>query len=135
VTTALEWSYAAGETDVRAETLEKAAQLLVLRRDTLQIIDGAGPNVLVLERDGAEPASANGTERETVQESEQQNTTETVETAKEQVQTVKSPTQNADPGDFKTLVFSRKNGLGRGWRINDERQEQSPHETFLPLLS
>jgi DNA transposition AAA+ family ATPase len=40
VTTALEWTYQAGETDVRAETLESAAQLLVLRRDTLQIIDG-----------------------------------------------------------------------------------------------
>jgi len=39
VTTVLEWSYQAGETDVRAETLEKAAELLVLRRDTLRIID------------------------------------------------------------------------------------------------
>jgi AAA domain len=45
VTTALEWSYQAGETDVRAETLEKAASLLVLRRDTLRIIDGAGPSI------------------------------------------------------------------------------------------
>jgi hypothetical protein len=45
VTTALEWSYQAGEIDVQAETLEKAAQLLVLRRDTLRIIDGAGPSV------------------------------------------------------------------------------------------
>ncbi len=45
VTTALEWSQAAGETDVRAETLEKAAELLILRRDTLRIIDGAGPSV------------------------------------------------------------------------------------------
>src|SRR6266702_3535178 len=76
-----------GGTDVRAETLEKAASLLVLRRDTLQIIDGAGPRVEVPQPDGAEPASANGTEREMVQESGQQNTTKTVETAKEQVQT------------------------------------------------
>jgi hypothetical protein len=30
VTTALEWTYQAGETDVRAETLEAAASLLVL---------------------------------------------------------------------------------------------------------
>src|SRR6266487_4279601 len=44
VTTALEWSYEAKATDVRAETLEKAAQLLVLRRDTFRIIDGAGRN-------------------------------------------------------------------------------------------
>jgi AAA domain len=93
VTTALEWTYVAGETDVKAETLKKAAELLVLRRDTLQIIDGAGPDALVSLPDGAEPASANGTvrERETVQESEQQNTTKTVETAKEQAQTSTSP--------------------------------------------
>ena len=45
VTTALEWSYAAGETDVRAEMLEQAAALLVLRRNTLRIIDGAGPSI------------------------------------------------------------------------------------------
>jgi hypothetical protein len=45
VTTALEWTYSAGETDVRAETLEFAAELLVLRHDTLRIIDGAGPAV------------------------------------------------------------------------------------------
>ena len=93
VTTALEWTYQARESDVRAETLKKAAELLVLRRDTLRIIDGAGPNALVSERDGAEPASANGKEpqRETVQESEQQHTTKTVETAQEQVQTSTSP--------------------------------------------
>jgi hypothetical protein len=45
VTTALEWSYEASETNVRAEALEKAAELLVLRRDTLWIIDGAGPSL------------------------------------------------------------------------------------------
>lgn len=45
VTTALEWTYSAGETDVRAETLELAASLLVLRRDTLWLIDGAGPSI------------------------------------------------------------------------------------------
>jgi hypothetical protein len=45
VTTALEWSYEAGETDVKAETLQAAAELLVLRRDTLRIIDGAGPSI------------------------------------------------------------------------------------------
>lgn len=45
VTTALEWSYQAGEPEVRAQTLEKAASLLVLRRDTLRIIDGTGPSV------------------------------------------------------------------------------------------
>ena len=38
VTIALEWSYAAGETAVRAERLKSAAELLVLRHDTLRII-------------------------------------------------------------------------------------------------
>jgi hypothetical protein len=42
VTTALEWSYLAGETEVRAERLKSAAELLVLRHDTLKLIDGAG---------------------------------------------------------------------------------------------
>src|SRR5205807_9790535 len=42
VTIALEWSYAAGETAVRAERLKSAAELLVLRHDTLRLFDGAG---------------------------------------------------------------------------------------------
>jgi hypothetical protein len=81
VTTALEWTYEAGETAVQTGTLEKAAQLLVLRRDTLQIIDGAGPRVDVSRPDGAEPGSAHGTEphQETVRANGQQNTTQTVE--------------------------------------------------------
>jgi DNA transposition AAA+ family ATPase len=90
VTTALEWTYEAGETDVQTGTLEKAAQLLVLRRDTLQIIDGAGPSVEVSRPDRAEPGSAHGTEQqqETVRANGQQNTAKTVEA---QVQTSKSP--------------------------------------------
>ena len=93
VTTALEWSYVAGETDVKGETLKKAAELLVLRRDTLWIIDGDGSDALIEGRDGAKPTSANGKEpeRQTVQAAAQQNTTETVETAKEQAQTSTSP--------------------------------------------
>jgi hypothetical protein len=87
VTTALEWSYEARETEVIPSRLKSAAELLVLRHDTLQIIDGAGPVVEVLEGDGAEPASISGIERKTIQESEQQNTTKKVDTAKEQVQT------------------------------------------------
>lgn len=50
VTTALEWTYQKGESDVQAETLERAASLLVLRKDTLRIIDGAGPSVEVQAR-------------------------------------------------------------------------------------
>jgi len=51
VKTALEWSYEAKSTDVLIEMLEKAATLLVLRRNTLWIIDGVGPSVK------ADPAS------------------------------------------------------------------------------
>jgi AAA domain-containing protein len=64
VTTALEWTYQAGETDVRAETLEKAASLLVLRRDTLRIIDGAGPSVEASPAASTGQAQASGTEAE-----------------------------------------------------------------------
>ncbi len=42
VATTLEWSYATGEADVRAETLEAAAEVLTLRRDAIRVIDGAG---------------------------------------------------------------------------------------------
>jgi hypothetical protein len=93
VTTALEWTYQAGETDVRAETLEKAASLLVLRRDTLRIIDGAGPSIEVppLESTGQEQASGTQSEQEAVQAGRQQNTTETGGTVEAQMQPVKTP--------------------------------------------
>jgi len=45
VTTALDWTYEAGETNVRAERLKSAAELLVLRHDTLKLIDGDGSEV------------------------------------------------------------------------------------------
>ncbi len=60
VTTALEWSYQAGETDVKAERLQSAASLLVLRRDTLRMIDGAGPNVEVPPSESATQERVNG---------------------------------------------------------------------------
>ncbi len=62
VTTALEWSYLAGETEVRAERLKSAAELLVLRHDTLKLIDGAGPDARPQDQNKAEPASVNGKE-------------------------------------------------------------------------
>ena len=62
VSTALEWSYAAGETGVRAETLEKAAELLTLGRDIIRLIDGVGPTVEIPRSDT--------TEQERVQEAE-----------------------------------------------------------------
>jgi hypothetical protein len=65
VTTALEWTYSAGETDVRAETLEAAASLLVLRRDTFRLIDGAGPDIETpqAKSNGLEEASETGAEQ------------------------------------------------------------------------
>jgi hypothetical protein len=94
VTIALEWSYAAGETAVRAERLTSAAELLVLRQDTLRIIDGDGPDALVADGDGATSTRAHGQEpqRETVQASEPQHTAKTVATVEEQVHTSPSPT-------------------------------------------
>jgi hypothetical protein len=56
VTTALERTYEAHETDVRAQTLEDAASLLVLRRDTFRVIDGDGPGH---DAPAAEPAGGN----------------------------------------------------------------------------
>jgi hypothetical protein len=93
VTTALEWTYQAGETDVKAETLEKAASLLVLRRDTLRIIDGAGPSIEAPPSEPTEQGNGNGTEpeREAVPANHVPHTTETVGTVGEQVQTVKTP--------------------------------------------
>src|SRR6266436_5546087 len=79
----------AGETNVRAERLKSAAELLVLRHDTLKLIDGAGPDAPREDQDAETKDRANGNEpeRQTVQENEQQNPTKTVETAKEPVQT------------------------------------------------
>lgn len=63
VTTALAWSYEAKATDVKAEMLEKVASLLVLHRDSLQIIDGAGTTVQeVHPKDTAEQESVPQTE-------------------------------------------------------------------------
>ncbi len=93
VTTALEWSYEAKDSDVKAEMLEKAASLLVLRRDTLRIIDGAGPSIEAPPSEPTEQGNGSRTEpeREAVPTNGQQNTTETVGTVREQVQTVKTP--------------------------------------------
>jgi hypothetical protein len=93
VTTALEWSYLAGEPDVVPSRLKSAAELLVLRHDTLKLIDGAGPDAPSQDQNKAEPAIGNGKEleRQTVLENEQAETSQTVETAQEQVQTSTSP--------------------------------------------
>ncbi len=95
VTTALEWSYLAGETEVRAERFKSAAELLVLRHDTLKLIDGAGPEVLPQEQNQADVPGANGKEPEQQAFSENAvpnapSTVETVETVKEQEDTGKT---------------------------------------------
>ncbi len=66
VTTALEWSYEAKASDVQAEMLEKAASLLVLRRDTLQLIDGAGPVIEASPPESEGVAQASATQAEPV---------------------------------------------------------------------
>jgi len=93
VTTALEWSYLAGDTSVRAERFKSAAELLVLRHDTLKLIDGAGPEALPQDQNQAEPTSLNGKEpeRQIVPEKDVPHTTNTVETAKEQEPSPTSP--------------------------------------------
>lgn len=63
VTTALEWTYEAHESDVRAEALEQAADLLVLRRDTFRIIDGDGPSYDVLPAEPARGVQASETKK------------------------------------------------------------------------
>jgi hypothetical protein len=97
VKTALEWSYEAKATDVKAEKLEKAASLLVLRRDTLWIIDGAGPAISAQQPQSTEQGNGSRTgpetepERETVPANHESRATETVITAGEQEQTAKTP--------------------------------------------
>jgi hypothetical protein len=66
VTTALEWSYEAGDTDVKAETLQAAADLLVLRHDTPRIIDGAGPSSAGPHAEATAVARVRGTAAERV---------------------------------------------------------------------
>ena len=56
----------AGETNVRAETLQAAAELLVLRRDTFRIIDGAGPSIEVPQSESTAEAQVSEVEAEQV---------------------------------------------------------------------
>ncbi len=64
VVTALEWSYLDGKTDVAPSRLKSAAELLVLRHDTLKLIDGAGPTTLAQDQTSAEEPGVNGKEPE-----------------------------------------------------------------------
>lgn len=152
VKAALEWSYEAKSTDVLVEMLEKAATLLVLRRDTLRIIDGAGPSIEALQAPREKGENESKTERETEPEQEtvstngQQNTTEAGETAGEQVQTGKMPKctfpglvsidlkrfQNSDtqlvecPGCGRTRTLSPGKGVLR-FKPHEKRKVNTPH--------
>jgi hypothetical protein len=66
VPTALEWSFEAKAPNVRA--LEKATELLVLCRDTLRIIDGAGPVSDATQSDSTGQDQASETEGDGVSE-------------------------------------------------------------------
>ncbi|SRR6266571_162048 len=72
VVAALEWSYEAKATDVRAEWLERAAELLVLRHDTLRIIDGAFPRIEADQARVAEPVQTPETQTEQVSSSNEE---------------------------------------------------------------
>ena len=76
----LEWSHQAGETDVSAETLQAAAELLTLRRDAIRLIDGAGPNIEVSRSAPTEQGSGSEAEPEYESSSAEKpaNLTETV---------------------------------------------------------
>lgn len=89
VTTALEWSYLAGDTEVRAERLKSAAEQLVLRHDTLKLIDGAGADSYSGDQNKEAAPRVNGKEpeRQTIPENAVPHATKTMETAKEQEQT------------------------------------------------
>ncbi|MBX7222829.1 MAG: TniB family NTP-binding protein [Blastocatellia bacterium] len=55
VTTALEWTYAQGEADVTAQTLEAASQLLLLQRESVQVIDAPGAHPSTQENLSTQP--------------------------------------------------------------------------------
>ena len=93
VVTALEWSYLDGQTDVASSRLKSAAELLVLRHDTLKLIDGAGPTTLAQDQNKAEEPGVHGKEpeRQTVPENERRDSSQQLEQAKEPMQTNTSP--------------------------------------------
>jgi hypothetical protein len=66
VIAALEWSYEAKATDIQAEWLERAAELLILRHDTLRIIDGAFPGIEANQASIAEHVQTSETQAEQV---------------------------------------------------------------------
>ncbi len=143
VTTALEWSHAAGDTEVSAETLEAAAELLILRRDTIRLIDGEPPSVEVSQSDPAALGSGTEPKQEVAPLGGPQNTTKTVE---EQVKTSTSPKctfsgvvsidlkrfLDSDaqlvecPDCGRTRTLSPRKGVLR-FPSHDQRKTQTPH--------
>jgi hypothetical protein len=86
VTTALERSYLAGETEVKAERFKSAAELLVLRHDTLKLIDGVGTEALPQDQKQADVPGVNGKEpkQQAVSEHAESNAPSPKDSAKEQ---------------------------------------------------
>ncbi len=72
VIAALEWSYEATAPDVQVKWLERAAEWLVLRHDTLWIIDGAAPGIETDQAKRAEPAQESETQTEQVSSSNEE---------------------------------------------------------------
>ena len=72
VIAALEWSYETKALDVQVKWLERAAELLVLRHDTLWIIDGAGPGSETDQAERTEPAQASERPAEQVSSSKEE---------------------------------------------------------------
>ncbi len=72
VIAALEWSYEAKAPDVQVKWLERAAEWLVLRHDTLWIIDGASPGMETDQAKRAEPAQESETQTEQVSSSNEE---------------------------------------------------------------
>ena len=72
VIAALEWSYEAKALDVQVTWLEQAAELLVLRHDTLWIIDGAAPGMETDQAEILSPAQESETQAEQVSSSKEE---------------------------------------------------------------
>ena len=142
VTTALEAAYSAGETDVRAETLKEAADLLVLRRNTYRVIDRKGPHDLASEHDGPALVHLSETEheQEASQEHEQQHASQRREPAEEQAETGTSsncPFSGVIPIDRKrflesSVVVVECPGCGRTRSLSPNKEgfiRFPPHKT------
>jgi hypothetical protein len=98
----------AHETDVRAETLEQAAELLVLRRDTFRIIDGDGPSHDVLPAEPASGAQASETKKnqEEQEQDERASSNDVQKAVSQPTKPVKSTFSGVVPIDLQLFLDS-----------------------------